>query len=342
MSEIPSGASRLVRFGVFELDVRSGDLRKAGTRLNLAEQPLQILIALLERPGDLVTRDDLRQRLWPGDVFVDFEHGLNAAVKRLREVLGDSADTPRFVETVPRRGYRFVAAVEGREPQGASGPLKTSQPSAYRESPSLDSQVSSLHQRLLASDGRDLTRLFYETRLLLSRNPDSPDVLVLLDQVRSAMDPSAFAASMGAAATAAILNKTLSPDLAYAYARSAARAAAEALPDAQLDGPAARCWLWSEMGRFPLREGDNVLGRGEDARVVLESSMVSRHHARVTVRGDVALIEDLGSKNGTYVGDERVSTPRQLQEGDQIRVGAFVLAFHRPDPSSSTSSQTGR
>src|SRR3989442_14101892 len=102
----------IVRFGPFELDVRSGDLRMDGLRVGLQEQPLQILTVLLERPGELVTREELRQRLWPADTFVDFEHGLNAAVKRLRDSVGDSADTPRFVETVPRRGYRFVAPVE--------------------------------------------------------------------------------------------------------------------------------------------------------------------------------------------------------------------------------------
>jgi DNA-binding winged helix-turn-helix (wHTH) protein len=95
---------RIVRFGVFELDVRSGELRKAGVRLNLPHQPLQILVALLERPGELVTRDELRHRLWSSETFVDFEHGVNAAIKRLREALGDSAETPRFVETLPRRG----------------------------------------------------------------------------------------------------------------------------------------------------------------------------------------------------------------------------------------------
>jgi Tol biopolymer transport system component/DNA-binding winged helix-turn-helix (wHTH) protein len=112
----PPSPSPVVRFGVFELDLRSGELRKSGVRLNLPEQPLQILTALLEKPGALVTRDELRRRLWAHDTFVDFEHGLNAAVKRLRDVLGDSADTPRFVETVPKRGYRFVAPVEGTEP----------------------------------------------------------------------------------------------------------------------------------------------------------------------------------------------------------------------------------
>ena len=100
-----------VRFGAFELDTRTGELRKAGLRINLPEQPFQVLKTLLDRPGDLVTREDLRQRLWPAETFVDFEHGLNAAVRRLRDALGDSADAPRFVETLPRRGYRFIAPV---------------------------------------------------------------------------------------------------------------------------------------------------------------------------------------------------------------------------------------
>ena len=109
MGEASAPAHRLVRFGVFELDLRSGELRKSGARLNLQQQPLQLLSVLLEQPGELVTREELRKRLWPDDTFVDFEHGLNAAVKRLRDTLGDSADSPRFVETVPRRGYRFIA-----------------------------------------------------------------------------------------------------------------------------------------------------------------------------------------------------------------------------------------
>src|SRR6185503_16551355 len=100
-----------IRFGAFELDLRTGELRKAGIRVNLPEQPFQVLKALLDRPGDLVTREELRQRLWPAETFVDFEHGLNAAVRRLRDALGDSADAPRFVETLPRRGYRFIAPV---------------------------------------------------------------------------------------------------------------------------------------------------------------------------------------------------------------------------------------
>lgn len=100
-----------VRFGAFQLDVRTGELRKAGVRINLPDQPFQVLKALLDRPGDLVTREELRHRLWPAETFVDFEHGLNAAVRRLRDALGDSAEVPRFVETLPRRGYRFIAPV---------------------------------------------------------------------------------------------------------------------------------------------------------------------------------------------------------------------------------------
>src|SRR5262245_42751377 len=99
----------ILRFGDFELDVRSRELRRGSASVRLQEQPLEILRLMLERPGDVITRDELRQRLWPDGTFVDFEHSLNAAIKRLRAALGDDADHPRYVETVPRRGYRFIA-----------------------------------------------------------------------------------------------------------------------------------------------------------------------------------------------------------------------------------------
>jgi TolB-like protein/DNA-binding winged helix-turn-helix (wHTH) protein/Tfp pilus assembly protein PilF len=102
----------MIRSGVFEIDLKAFELRKHGLRLKLAEQPFQILAILLEKPGDVVTRDELRERLWPGDTFVDFDHGVNNAVMRLREALGDSPGSPRFIETVPRRGYRFIAPME--------------------------------------------------------------------------------------------------------------------------------------------------------------------------------------------------------------------------------------
>jgi len=100
----------IVRFGVFELDQRAGELRKAGVRLNLQPQSFQVLSMLVARPGELVTRDELRTQLWPDNTFVDFQHGLNAVINRLRDTLGDSAETPRFIETVPRRGYRSSEA----------------------------------------------------------------------------------------------------------------------------------------------------------------------------------------------------------------------------------------
>jgi TolB-like protein/DNA-binding winged helix-turn-helix (wHTH) protein/Flp pilus assembly protein TadD len=106
-----------LRFGLFELDLRSGELWKQGRKVRLEGQPVQILICLLERSGELVTREELRERLWPADTYVNFEHGLNAAVKRLRRALNDSADNPRFVETLPRRGYRFLAPVESVRPE---------------------------------------------------------------------------------------------------------------------------------------------------------------------------------------------------------------------------------
>lgn len=100
------------RFGEFEADVRAAELRRSGTRLKLQLQPFQVLLALLERPQDVVTREELRLRLWPEDTFVDFDHGLNTAVAKLRDVLGDSASSPKYIETVAKRGYRFVAQAE--------------------------------------------------------------------------------------------------------------------------------------------------------------------------------------------------------------------------------------
>ena len=107
-----STASNTVRFGSFELDLRSGELRRQGIKIRLPDQPLQVLQLLLENPGQIVTREEIQRKLWSTDTFVDFEHSLNAAVKRLRETLSDAADNPRFIETLPRHGYRFIAPVE--------------------------------------------------------------------------------------------------------------------------------------------------------------------------------------------------------------------------------------
>jgi len=111
MAETAGARPGVVRFGVFEADFRTGELRKQGVRIKLQEKPFQLLAALVERPGELVTRDELRRRLWGDQTFVDFERGLNIAITKLRTGLGDSAESPRFIETLPRRGYRFVAPI---------------------------------------------------------------------------------------------------------------------------------------------------------------------------------------------------------------------------------------
>ena len=115
-------ATRVARFGSFEVDLRAGELRKKGVRIRLQEKPFQMLSALLEHPGELITREALRERLWSSDTFVDFDGSLNTAVGKLREALGDSAENPRFVETVPRRGYRFIAPVE-KQSSSMSAPM---------------------------------------------------------------------------------------------------------------------------------------------------------------------------------------------------------------------------
>src|SRR5712664_3641919 len=106
-------APTILRFGVFEVDLRAGEVHKQGARIRLQEQPFHVLTLLLKRPGEVVTREELRAQNWPADTFVDFDNGLDTSINKLREALGDSADNPRFIETLPRRGYRFIAPVDG-------------------------------------------------------------------------------------------------------------------------------------------------------------------------------------------------------------------------------------
>src|ERR1700733_1471251 len=123
MSENQQIAGRL-RFGVFELDLRSGELRKHGLLVRLQEQPFQVLTMLVENSGEVVTREDLQKKLWPANTFVDFDHGLNKAINKIRDALGDSAESPRFVETVARRGYRFLAEVKAAD----AAPIRSAEP----------------------------------------------------------------------------------------------------------------------------------------------------------------------------------------------------------------------
>jgi len=141
------GAPVRLRFGVFEADLRTGELRKRGVRIRLQEQPFQVLAVLLARPGELVTRDELRGGLWAADTFVDFDHGLNKAVNKIREALGDSAESPRFVETVARRGYRFiadVAVVVESAPPDIHAPSTNGDPlpAADRQPPAVDAPTT--------------------------------------------------------------------------------------------------------------------------------------------------------------------------------------------------------
>jgi serine/threonine protein kinase/DNA-binding winged helix-turn-helix (wHTH) protein/tetratricopeptide (TPR) repeat protein len=133
MGEHPAASARLIRFGPYEFDSHTRELRRNGFKLKLAGQPIEVLAILLERPGELVTREELQSRLWPNDTVVEFEHSINTAVKRVREVLEDSAGEPRFVETLPRRGYRFIAPVE---PVAAVSP-PVDQAAAVRQLPPL-------------------------------------------------------------------------------------------------------------------------------------------------------------------------------------------------------------
>ena len=145
MTDASSG--KIVRFGLFEADLVSGELRKQGSRIRLQEQPFQVLALLLERPGEMVTREDLRSRLWAGDTFVDFDHSLNTAVNKVREALGDVASNPRFVQTVARRGYRFIAPVQidghtpSRLPNAAASGLKPENEAVVEFHPELEVPV---------------------------------------------------------------------------------------------------------------------------------------------------------------------------------------------------------
>src|ERR1051326_3450074 len=150
----PAPNPPIIRFGPYEVDLRTGELRKHGLRIKLQDQPFQILAMLLDRPGELITRDQIQEKLWPAETFVDFDHSVNTAIRRLRDALSDSADQPRYVETLPRRGYRFIGEVQSSavpDPakvvpiSGATGHSSVSseivpggcvQPSPFRTSPS--------------------------------------------------------------------------------------------------------------------------------------------------------------------------------------------------------------
>lgn len=150
---------RILRFGLFEADLQSGELRRNGVRVRLQEQPFQVLVLLLTRPGEVVTREQLREKLWPADTFVDFDHSLNTAINKIREALGDSASNPRFVETLARRGYRFIAPVQG---EVAGAPHATSVAAAHVQPAEVDTSPADFHPELeVPIPHRGLTRALF-------------------------------------------------------------------------------------------------------------------------------------------------------------------------------------
>jgi DNA-binding winged helix-turn-helix (wHTH) protein len=203
----------IVRFGPFEADLRAGELRREGRVVELQDLPFRVLVALLERPGELVTREELRKTSWPAGVFVDFEHGLNKAVNKIRRALGDRADAPRYLETRPGRGYRLIAQVE------------VSSDSPPPRAPAVTSRV-----------------------------------------------------------------------------------------------------LWDSR-TFSLADGANLLGRDPEAAVRVDSSTVSRRHAMIRVSARGATLEDLGSKNGTFLRGRRIDSPTALDDGDELVLGSVRMTY---------------
>lgn len=136
----PPTMSRLIRFGTVQVDLRAGELHKNGSRIRLPEQPFQVLALLIEHAGDVVTREELRRQLWSEDTFVDFDQGLNKAINKIRSALGDSAERPRYIETLPKRGYRLIVPVSqmngnGEVPNGSGSPMLQSGASAESGEP---------------------------------------------------------------------------------------------------------------------------------------------------------------------------------------------------------------
>src|SRR5262249_182629 len=150
--------ARLVRFGVFEVDLRAGELRKNGVKIKVQEQAFQILAMLLEHPGQIVTRGELQQKLWSNDTFVDFDNSLNKAVNKIREALGDSADNPRFLETMARRGYRFIAPVEETSREYLQTPVSGNQQAERNAGTSASQEKNAVAK---GDDVAELRRLGY-------------------------------------------------------------------------------------------------------------------------------------------------------------------------------------
>ena len=200
-------------FGPYLVDLRSGELRKFGTRVKMGEQPFQILLMLLERPGEMVTREELRAKLWADDTFVDFDHGLNSAVQRLRDCLSDTAEKPLWIETIPRRGYRFIGPVESQaseSPESKAIPAETSSPGASPAETQVVTRVYARRAKLLASALVVIIALLVglsmsSVREILGKRHGAPDIKALavlpLANLSSEADQDYFADGMTEALT---------------------------------------------------------------------------------------------------------------------------------------------
>jgi DNA-binding winged helix-turn-helix (wHTH) protein len=186
----PAPGAAILRFDVYALDLRAGELFKSGRKIKLQEQPFRILAMLLEHPGELVTREELRQRLWSQDTFVDFEHSLNTAIKKLRHALCDEAGKPRFVETLPRRGYRFVGSVmdhpspsvqtSTERPQSLIGKecvLRNDTGGVFVTLPTDEESMTEQQKLESAADNLGLSLLFAAEKLLVVRTGTRVKVL---------------------------------------------------------------------------------------------------------------------------------------------------------------------
>ena len=190
MDTAPEKRRSLARFDRFELDLYAGDLKKNGVRIKLQRQPFEILAVLVARAGDVVTREELRSALWPTETYVDFDHGLNNSVQKLREILGDSANTPRFIETLAKRGYRFVAPVDLVD-QGSADQQKQVAGSAKD---TLEQSLAEIGREFLAATSEaDLKKLLHRVQIIIHSSNGDPglyEALALSDDLRRALDHS--------------------------------------------------------------------------------------------------------------------------------------------------------
>jgi DNA-binding winged helix-turn-helix (wHTH) protein len=195
VSNVPKESTkRRYRFGIFEANAATGELRRKGVRVRLSAQPFQALVLLLERAGELVTREELSHALWPEDTFVDFEHGVNSAVNRLREALGDTATNPRFLETLARRGYRFIAPVEvvGEEALEAAQ-LEVQEPEPEERLP-LRARILARPEELPEASHRVVAGLFVALQLMYLGF--YVGALANLEEIRELMEPLPWASQL--------------------------------------------------------------------------------------------------------------------------------------------------